>query len=114
MLSDACSATVHVKIGLRMGLQAGCSAGVRAASSGSILPAAKQCALRSSSKRLWAHRCAPRQEPPSSSRSFQPSTSTFKAPVQLEIQIWASSIMDLNDVSHWQYEVARASTADAF
>ena len=44
--------------------------------------------------------------------SFQPST--FKAPVQLEIQIWASSIMDLNDVSHWQYEVARASTADAF
>ncbi|KAH8065491.1 hypothetical protein JL720_12720 [Aureococcus anophagefferens] len=40
---------------------------------------------------------------------FQPST--FKAPVQLEIQIWASSIMDLNDVSHWQYEV-RASTAD--
>ncbi|KAH8063109.1 hypothetical protein JL722_2271 [Aureococcus anophagefferens] len=38
----------------------------------------------------------------------------LRAPVQLEIQIWASSIMDLNDVSHWQYEVARASTADAF
>ena len=40
--------------------------------------------------------------------SFQPST--FKAPIHLEIQLWAAAIMDLNDVSHWQYEVARADT----
>ena len=44
--------------------------------------------------------------------SFQPST--FKAPIQLEIQIWAAAIMDLNDVSHWQYEVARAGSVGAF
>ena len=44
--------------------------------------------------------------------SFQPTT--FKAPIQLEIQIWAAAIMDLNDVSHWQYEVARASDVGAF
>ena len=44
--------------------------------------------------------------------SFHPST--FKAPIQLEIQIWAAAIMDLNDVSHWQYEVARAGSVGAF
>ena len=44
--------------------------------------------------------------------AFQPRH--FKAPIQLEIQIWAAAIMDLNDVSHWQYEVARASDVGAF
>ena len=44
--------------------------------------------------------------------SFQPST--FKAPIELEIQIWAAAIMDLNDVSHWQYEVARADDPRAY
>ena len=44
--------------------------------------------------------------------SFHPST--FRAPIQLEIQIWAAAIMDLNDVSHWQYEVARAGSVGAF
>jgi len=44
--------------------------------------------------------------------SFQPST--FKAPIQVEVQIWAASIMDLNDVSHWQYEVARAENVTDF
>ena len=44
--------------------------------------------------------------------SFHPTT--FRAPIQLEIQIWAAAIMDLNDVSHWQYEVARADSVGAF
>ena len=44
--------------------------------------------------------------------SFHPTT--FRAPIQLEIQIWAAAIMDLTDVSHWQYEVARADSVDAF
>ena len=43
-----------------------------------------------------------------------PCPSTFRAPIQLEIQIWAAAIMDLNDVSHWQYEVARAGSVGAF
>ena len=45
-------------------------------------------------------------------RDLQPST--FKAPIELEIQIWAAAIMDLNDVSHWQYEVARADDPRAY
>ena len=44
--------------------------------------------------------------------SFQPTT--FKAPIQLEIQIWAAEIMALNDVSHWQYEVSRAGDVAAW
>ena len=44
--------------------------------------------------------------------SFRPST--FKAPIQLEIQIWAAEIMELNDVSHWQYEVSRSSVVGDF
>ena len=42
--------------------------------------------------------------------SFQPST--FTAPIQLEIQIWIAAIMELNDISHSQYEVARAGGMD--
>ena len=32
----------------------------------------------------------------------------FRFPILVEIQIWITSIMALNDVSHAQYEVARA------
>ena len=42
--------------------------------------------------------------------SFRPAH--FRAPIQLEIQIWVGAIMELNDVSHWQYEVARAERID--
>ena len=38
--------------------------------------------------------------------SFQPSN--FKAPILIEVQIWINSVMALNEVAHWQYEVARA------
>ena len=34
----------------------------------------------------------------------------FPKPIIVEIQIWITAIMDLNDVSHAQYEVARAAT----
>ena len=44
--------------------------------------------------------------------SFHPST--FREPIQLEIQIWAAPIMDLNDVSHRQYEVSRADKVSDF
>ena len=38
---------------------------------------------------------------------FQPSA--LKHPLMVELQIWIAPIMDLNDVSHAQYEVARAA-----
>ena len=44
--------------------------------------------------------------------SFQPQH--FKAPIQLELQIWAAEIMELNDVSHRQYEVSRAEKVGDF
>ena len=44
--------------------------------------------------------------------SFQPST--FKAPVIIEVQIWINSVMALNEVAHWQYEVARAKRVTDF
>ena len=44
--------------------------------------------------------------------SFHPNT--FREPIQLEIQIWAAPIMDLNDVSHRQYEVSRADKVSDF
>ena len=34
-------------------------------------------------------------------------------PLMVEIQIWVTSIMALNDVSHAQYEVARAASVGA-
>ena len=49
-----------------------------------------------------------------SCRSPAPRGPTFEAPIELEIQIWAAAIMDLNDVSHWQYEVSRSSDVGAF
>ena len=33
-----------------------------------------------------------------------------KDPLLIEIQLWMTSIMELNDVSHAQYEVSRAAT----
>ena len=39
---------------------------------------------------------------------FQPSA--LADPLMIEIQIWVTPIMDLNEVSHSQYEVARAKT----
>ena len=37
-------------------------------------------------------------------------SSLLAQPLTVEIQIWIASIMDLNDVSHAQYEVARAAS----
>ena len=34
----------------------------------------------------------------------------FRFPILVEIQIWLTPIMALNDVSHAQYEVARATS----
>ena len=38
--------------------------------------------------------------------SFKPDA--LSAPIIVEIQLWVASIMALNDVSHAQYEIARA------
>ena len=40
-------------------------------------------------------------------------SSLLADPLTVEIQIWIASIMDLNDVSHAQYEVARAASVGA-
>jgi len=37
---------------------------------------------------------------------FRPSATAD--PLVVEIQIWIASIMALNDISHWQYEISRA------
>ena len=42
---------------------------------------------------------------------FQPSA--LADPLMIEIQIWITPIMDLNDVSHSQYEVSRAKSVEA-
>ena len=39
---------------------------------------------------------------------FQPSA--LAEPLVVEIQLWVASIMALNDVSHAQYEIARAKS----
>ena len=45
---------------------------------------------------------------------FRPSRrSALAEPLVVEIQIWVASIMALNDVSHAQYEIARAKTPRA-
>ena len=40
-------------------------------------------------------------------------SSALADPLTIEIQIWITPIMDLNDVSHAQYEVARAKDVTA-
>ena len=40
-------------------------------------------------------------------------SSKLTDPLMVEIQIWIAPIMDLNDVSHAQYEVARAASVGA-
>ena len=37
----------------------------------------------------------------------------FARPIVVEIQLWCTKIMALNDTSHWEYEVARAATPEA-
>ena len=40
-------------------------------------------------------------------------SSKLTDPLMVEIQIWIAPIMDLNEVSHAQYEVARAASVGA-
>ena len=43
--------------------------------------------------------------------SFQPPE--LSVPIMVEIQLWSTKIMALNDLSHWAYEIARAKTPEA-